>query len=276
MPNVDALPELKQILGALIFGSARPLTLRELRNCVIEVAESDASVEVYADVENKQLRDALEELNRDLQQNHLGFALHETAGGYRLQSDAKCGRWLKHLLQTKPHRLSQPALETMAIIAYRQPIAKASIEAVRGVSVAHIIKTLMEMQLVRIAGRSELPGRPFLYGTTQLFLEHFGLKNLKDLDKMAPMVLSRQELKNASVPQMPVEGERLPDEDTMELPFEDAPESQPKSASVPEPESREPAPAEPEPTEPEPTEPEVAEPEPAEPEACEADEPKSE
>ncbi len=197
MPNIDKLPGLKQILGALIFGANRPLKLSELRNCILEVSESDETVAVYADVDNKQLKDALEEFSDDLKNNHAGFSLHETAGGYRLQSDAECGRWLKHLLKAKPHRLSQPALETMAVIAYRQPISKADIEAVRGVSVAHIIKPLMEMQLVRIVGRSELPGRPFLYGTTQLFLEHFGLKNLKDLDKMAPMVLSRKELKDA-------------------------------------------------------------------------------
>ncbi|MBT3192021.1 MAG: SMC-Scp complex subunit ScpB [Verrucomicrobia bacterium] len=226
MPNVDALPGLKQILGALIFGSNRPLTLRELRNCIVEVSESDEAVAVYAEVDNKQLREALDELNRDLERNYTGFALRETAGGYRLQSDAVCGRWLKHLLKAKPHRLSHPALETMAIIAYRQPISKADIESVRGVSVAHIIKALMEMQLVRIVGRSELPGRPFLYGTTHMFLEHFGLKNLKDLDRMAPTVLSRQELKKAdAAARVPAEGERLPDEDTMELPFDSPPEA---------------------------------------------------
>ncbi len=197
MPNIDKLPGLKQILGALVFGANRPLKLRELRACIVEVSESDETVAVYADVDDKQLKEALKELADELDENHAGFSLHETAGGYRLQSDAECGRWLKHLLNAKPHRLSHPALETMAIIAYRQPISRADLEAVRGVSVAHIIKPLMEMQLVRIVGRSELPGRPFLYGTTQMFLEHFGLKNLKDLDKMAPMVLSRKELKDA-------------------------------------------------------------------------------
>jgi len=197
MPNIDKLPGLKQILGALVFGANRPLKFRELKNCIVEVAENDATVAVYAEVEDKQIREALKELEADLSSNYMGFSLHETAGGYRLRSDAECGRWLKHLLKAKPHRLSHPALETMAIIAYRQPISKADIESVRGVSVAHIIKPLMEMQLVRIVGRSELPGRPFLYGTTQMFLEHFGLKNLKDLDKMAPMILSRQELKDA-------------------------------------------------------------------------------
>lgn len=192
MSDAQSLPELKQIMGALIFGANRPLSLKELRACIVEVAEEDAEVAVFADVQPKQLEEALEELRQDLIRTHAGFTVLEVAGGFRLQSDAACGRWLKHLLKTKPQRLSQPALETMAIIAYRQPISKADIESIRGVSVAHIIKGLMEMQLVRIAGRSELPGRPFLYGTTHLFLEHFGLKDLRQLDKMAPRVLSRK------------------------------------------------------------------------------------
>ncbi len=227
MPNLDALPGLKQILGALIFGSNRPLTLRELRNCLVEVAEDDASVSVYAEVDNKQLKGALKELTDDLDRNHAGFSLQETAAGYRLQSDAKCGRWLKHLLKAKPHRLSRPALETMAIIAYRQPISRADIESVRGVGVSHIIKALMEMQLVRISGRSELPGRPFLYGTTHAFLDHFGLKGLKELDKMAPMVLSRQELKNAEAARENVVVEEEVPDNTMELPFDDLPQEAP-------------------------------------------------
>jgi len=192
MSDVQSLPELKQILGALIFGANRPLTIKELRSCIVEVAESDPEVAVYAEVQPKQLEDALDELRQDLMRTHAGFTVQEVAGGFRLQSDASCGRWLRHLLKTKPQRLSQPALETMAIIAYRQPISKADIESIRGVNVVHIIKGLMEMQLVRISGRSELPGRPFLYGTTHLFLEHFGLKDLRQLDKMAPRVLSRK------------------------------------------------------------------------------------
>jgi len=198
MSDAQSLPELKQILGALIFGANRPLSLKEMRDCIVEVAGTDAEVAVFADVQPKLLGEALEELQRDLSRVHAGFTVHEVAGGFRLQSDAACGRWLKHLLKTKPQRLSQPALETMAIIAYRQPISKAEIETIRGVSVAHIIKGLMEMQLVRIAGRSELPGRPFLYGTTHLFLEHFGLKDLKELDRMAPRVLSRKVAKEGA------------------------------------------------------------------------------
>ncbi len=192
MSDVQSLPELKQILGSLIFGASRPLTLRELRSCILEVAASDPQLSVYGEVQSRQLSEALTELQQDLNRVHAGFTVHETAGGFRFQSDAVCGRWLKHLLKTKPQRLSQPALETMAIIAYRQPISRADIESIRGVSIAHIIKGLMEMQLVKISGRSDFPGRPFLYGTTHLFLEHFGLKDLKELDRMAPRVLSRR------------------------------------------------------------------------------------
>lgn len=230
MPNIDALPELKQILGALVFGANRPLSVRELCNCVVEVAQQDKEVNVYAEVDQKQIRAALKELAADLERSHVGFFLQETAGGYRLQSDAGCGRWLKHLLKAKPQRLSRPALETLAIIAYRQPISRVDIEAVRGVGVAHIIKALMEMQLVRIVGRSELPGRPFLYGTTHIFLEHFGLKSLKDLDKMAPMVLSRKELKDADVAREPVLEPDVPEEATGELPLDaDASAAQPEN-----------------------------------------------
>jgi segregation and condensation protein B len=200
MSDVQSLPALKQILGALVFGANRPLDLKEIWACIVEVADTDPEAAVFRDVTQKQLGEAVEELKADLSRVHAGFTVHEVAGGFRLQSDAACGRWLKHLLKTKPQRLSQPALETMAIIAYRQPISKADIETIRGVSVAHIIKGLMEMQLVRISGRSELPGRPFLYGTTHLFLEHFGLKDLKELDRMAPRVLSRKAAKEGTAP----------------------------------------------------------------------------
>jgi segregation and condensation protein B len=84
--------------------------------------------------------------------------------------------------------LSKPSLETLAIIAYRQPVSRAEIENVRGVSVDHVVRSLLEMQLVRIVGRSELPGRPFLYGTTQLFFEHFGLKSMDELNEIEPLL----------------------------------------------------------------------------------------
>jgi len=193
MAKADSIPGLKEILGSLIFGANRSLSIREMRRCLREVGETEKEAAVYGPVKDKQIKAAIEELRRDIEKAHAGFTLEEVAGGFRFQSHVSCGRWLKHLLNTKPSRLSRPALETLAIIGYRQPISKADIEAIRGVDVGHMVKSLMEMQLVRIVGRSELPGRPFLYGTTHMFLEHFGLKDLKDLTKMAPTVLLRRE-----------------------------------------------------------------------------------
>lgn len=193
MSGTSALLELKQIVGALIFGSKHPITVREIRKCLTDVADEEGGeTAAFGEVVAKDIRDAIQSLGEDLARTKCGFMLREVGGGFRVQSDPVCGVWLKRLLNTgRPQRLSQPALETLAIIAYRQPVMKSTIEGVRGVGVDHMIKTLMELQLVRIVGRSDLPGRPFLYGTTQTFLEHFGLKNVKELDEIEPML--RQE-----------------------------------------------------------------------------------
>lgn len=191
MSELDKVPELKQILGSMVFAAKRPLSVAEIRRCLSDVAsEHGKETAVFSDIRNSEIKAALSLLGEELEKGHYGFNLTEVAGGYRLQSDGACGKWLRQLLAIgKPHRLSRPGLETLAIIAYRQPVARSEIESVRGVSVDHVIKTLMEMQLVRIVGRSDLPGRPLLYGTTHAFLEHFGLKNLKDLNDMEPMLL---------------------------------------------------------------------------------------
>ncbi|MGI5869876.1 MAG: SMC-Scp complex subunit ScpB [Kiritimatiellia bacterium] len=122
-------------------------------------------------------------LQRKFHELDCGFELVEVSGGYRFQTASDCGKWVRKMLNKgKPTSLSRPAIETLAIIAYRQPVARSEIESIRGVSASHVIKALMEMQLVRIIGRSDLPGRPFLFGTTPAFLDHFGLKSLKDLE----------------------------------------------------------------------------------------------
>lgn len=195
MDNPVVMPELKQILGAMIFGAERPLGVAEMRRCLAEVAEEQGGpFLVFAEARKGDVEAALAELRATIAAAKVGFHLGEVAGGYRLQSDVDCSPWLRHLLKMgRPQRLSRPALETLAIVAYRQPVAKAQIEAVRGVAVDHLIKALMELQLVRIVGRSDLPGKPFLYGTTQLFLEHFGLKNLDDLGAVEPMLMLRRE-----------------------------------------------------------------------------------
>jgi segregation and condensation protein B len=187
------MPELKQIVGSLVFGAVRPLPVRALRQCIREVAEAEGGdVAAFASVRESDVEDAVQQLADELARARCGFSLVEVAGGVRLQSDPACGRWVRHLLNAdKPNRLSRPALETLAIIAYRQPVTRTDVEAIRGVNVDHMVRLLLEAQLVRIVGRSELPGRPFLYGTTQAFLEHFGLKSLKDLGDMEPLLALR-------------------------------------------------------------------------------------
>jgi len=214
MSNNDVVPELKQILGAMIFGANRTLNLKELRKCLQEVAQSKGGeTAAFGKVTEADVRTALDSLNADVKAARCGFHVTEVAGGLRLHNDASCGKWLRHLLNAgKPNRLSRPSLETLAIIAYRQPASRADIEAVRGVTVDHIIKSLLEMQLIKISGRSELPGRPFLYSTTHAFLEHFGLKDLTELSSMEPMLLAAREAQARVRRAQEPAGEKPPEE----------------------------------------------------------------
>jgi segregation and condensation protein B len=174
--------ELKQVLGALIFAAAHPLTVAALQEVLQQVAAGEERGGVFAGVRTADIAQALAEMAAGLEAAGCGLHLAESAEGYRFESEPAGGPWVRHLLNMgRPPRLSRPALETLAIVAYRQPVTRAEIEAVRGVTVDHVIRMLMEIQLVRIIGRSELPGRPLLYGTTSAFLEHFGLKDIREL-----------------------------------------------------------------------------------------------
>lgn len=188
MSDVEVVPELSELIGSMIFCSERSVSVSDIRKCLQEVAEKQGGAAApFASLTGREIRKAVNEFRETLEKQHLGFQVCEVAGGFRLQSDPRCGAWVRQLLKRdKPNRLSRPALETLAIIAYRQPISRAEIESVRGVAVGHLIKTLMEIQLVRISGRSEMPGRPFLYGTTTTFLDHFGLTSIQELKKIDP------------------------------------------------------------------------------------------
>ena len=183
MSDVDVLPELKQIVGALLFVSKQPLSVTDIHRVLQQVAEVwGGNTKDFAAATEADVQTALHQLREDLNEKHIGVRVSEVANGFRFENDSSCGPWLRHLLEKgRPTRLSRPALETLAIVAYRQPVMRSEIEAVRGVQVDQIIRNLLEMQLVKIVGRSELPGRPWQFGTTQKFLEHFGLKNLMDL-----------------------------------------------------------------------------------------------
>ncbi|HOW98667.1 MAG TPA: SMC-Scp complex subunit ScpB [Kiritimatiellia bacterium] len=183
MSDVEILPELKEIIGAMLFVARQPLTLADLKRVMGQVAETQGGItKDYARASEADLAAALQQLKTDLVEKKVGLEINEVANGFRMENNALCGPWLRHLLEKgRPSRLSRPALETLAIIAYRQPCTRADIEKVRGVAVDQIIRNLLEMQLIRITGRSELPGRPWLFGTTQRFLEHFGLRDVDDL-----------------------------------------------------------------------------------------------
>ena len=182
---------LQEIVGSLLFASQDPLTATELRDAVRAVepeeGENAEVMDVYKTCTSREIDEAIKGLGKALEVAGCGFRLVCTGGTYRLQTEPSCGRYVRAMLKLdRPSRLGRASLETLAIIAYRQPIAKSEIEDIRGVDVSANVKTLMDLQLIRLVGRSELPGHPFLYGTTQIFLDHFGLANLQQLNELDP------------------------------------------------------------------------------------------
>jgi segregation and condensation protein B len=193
--------ELKLILEAILFSAQKPLSLKELRDVfagAVEHAEGDETVRGLKKVKESELTVALEELAKDHEQAQRSYRLACVAGAWQFVTQPEYAPWLKALVghRARPPRLSQPALETLAIIAYRQPITRAEIEQVRGVSVDGVMQTLLERGLVEQAGRAEVVGRPMTYATTALFLEYFGLRSLEDLpaaDELRRVVIQKPE-----------------------------------------------------------------------------------
>ncbi|MGC8744401.1 MAG: SMC-Scp complex subunit ScpB [Verrucomicrobiia bacterium] len=177
--------ELKEIIEALLFNAQKALTAEEIRNVIVETAKNteDSEAKSFSRVPVENVRTALEQIEREINSAGRAFRLLCIAGAYQFASRPEFSPWLRTLYgqRQRPPRLSQPALETLAIIAYRQPVTRAEVEQIRGVSVDGVIQTLLERGLIEQSGRAEIPGRPALYSTTQLFLEYFGLKSLDDL-----------------------------------------------------------------------------------------------
>jgi segregation and condensation protein B len=191
--------ELKLILEALLFSAQKPLSLKEVRDVLaaaVAHAEGDETVRALKKTKETELVLALEELTKDHEAAQRSYRLACVAGSWQFVTQPEYAPWLKALVGQKlrPPRLSQPALETLAIIAYRQPITRAEMEQVRGVSVDGVMQTLVERGLVEQLGRAEVVGRPMTYGTTALFLEYFGLRSLDDLpaaDELRRIVLQK-------------------------------------------------------------------------------------
>jgi len=174
---------LTRVIEALLFSAQKPLSIREIATA-IKGAEDPATAgrNEFARLREAEVAAALEQLKIEYTEQQRAFQLIEKAEGWQLATDGQYAPWVRQLFPApKPARLSAPALETLAIIAYRQPITRADVEAVRGVNIDGVLQTLMERGLVKIAGRAEIPGRPLLYETTQFFLDHFGLRNLEEL-----------------------------------------------------------------------------------------------
>ena len=162
------MSEVRAIIESLLFVSEVPLSLARIKSVL--------SIYTHAEI-TKALNDLLENYLSD---DH-GIFLAEVAQGYQFRSKPEYGEWIRKLKKITPTRLSRAALETLAIVAYKQPVRRAEVEAIRGVDVGGILRLLMEKKLIKILGRQNVPGRPIIYGTTSKFLEFFGLKDISSL-----------------------------------------------------------------------------------------------
>jgi len=195
MSEVEVLPEVKEILGAMLFASKIPVSPGQMRKVLKQVGEDRGGAYAdFATLKESEIKKVMEDFKRELEQRGIGITITEVAGGYRFENIVRCGPWIRQLLERgKPQRLSRPALETLAIVAYRQPCVRSEIEAVRGVACDQVLRKLMELQLVKIVGRSDLPGRPMLFGSTHKFLEYFGIRHLDDLPGVSELARMTEE-----------------------------------------------------------------------------------
>jgi segregation and condensation protein B len=191
--------ELKSILESLLFVSAEPLVLDQLDRVLMFQDQEP--------VDKERVLTILRRLQEEYREVGRGLQLVEVAGGYQLTTRPENAPWIKQLHAVRTaSRLSRPALETLAIVTYRQPVTTPEIEAIRGVDCSGVLKTLLERRLIKIVGRKEAVGKPMLYGTTQEFLQCFGLRDLSELPPLKDLEeVSREFPDLAEVGQAPVE-----------------------------------------------------------------------
>lgn len=164
--------ETKSIIESLLFISEKPLLIEQIK-------------EILPELDAPYIRSLVDELRLQYQDDKRGLSIIEVAGGFRMTTSPDVANYIKKFYKSRQReRLTVPSLETLSIIAYKQPVSRLEIESIRGVNVDGVINTLLEKGLVRIAGRKEAVGRPFVYGTTRQFLEYFGLKSLEELPKL--------------------------------------------------------------------------------------------
>jgi len=162
------MENIKHIIESLLFVAEEPLTVDKIKR-------------ITNQAETKDIKDALAALADEYEARQGGFYLDEVAGGYQIRTRPEYNEWIRKLVQPRPLRLSKAALETLVIIAYKQPIIRSDVEHLRGVDCGGVLRVLLERKLIRVLGRREIAGRPLIYATTKHFLEVFDLKDLKDL-----------------------------------------------------------------------------------------------
>lgn len=196
--------ELKYILESMLFASEIPIPLRRFH-------------EIFPELAQKELKQILDDLRQDYEAMHRSFCLREVASGYQLCTKPEYSQWIKKFKGSRPLRFTGATMETLAIIAYKQPITRAEIEEIRGVDTGGTLRTLLEKRLIKISGKKEVPGKPLLYSTTPNFLTVFGLKGLKDL----PALEDVEQLSGLSLP-LPL-FDVSPEENLTEAPVSSAP-----------------------------------------------------
>ena len=225
--------ELKLVLESILFSSQKPLSIAELRACIKEApgyAEEPIPTELQQ-VKAAVLEQTLEDLSRDINVMGRSFRLTCVAGSWQFVNAPEYVAWIKALVGHRPRapRLTQAALETLAIIAYRQPLTRAEAEQIRGVSVDGVLKMLIDRGLVEQAGRAEVLGRPMTFKTTELFLEYFGLKNLEDLpaaDDLRRVPVDKPPGLNTSDPELDTAETSDSEADTVEESSDNDPEAE--------------------------------------------------
>lgn len=179
--------ELEKILEAILFSSPQVLTLRQMAE-MMDIEES------------RSLRQHIASLNEQYEKTGRTFQIKEVAGGFQLRTDPKFHPWIQRLEPIKPIKLTLPTIETLAIVAYKQPVTRAGVEFIRGVDSSYTLRTLMKRRLIKVVGKESIPGRPILYGTTKTFLEVFGLKNINNLPSLKDLDMNKEETPPADEP----------------------------------------------------------------------------
>ncbi len=184
--DMSANNYVKGVVEAILFTSEKPVMLEQIK-------------EIVEGVDTTDIREIINFLQKDYQDNKKGMVIVEIAGGYQMLTNSEYALYVKKFYHSRhKEKLSKPALETLAIIAYKQPVSRLDIELIRGVNSDGVVVHLLSKELIKIAGRKDVPGRPFLYGTTKQFLEYFGLKSLEDLPKLEDFSSLQQNVQEAT------------------------------------------------------------------------------